>query len=159
MELPSSIQKVITKAKSNPYSNATVIGVTRAIDTIFRIAKILIPVYFIIKVLQHSGALLHIAAFFEPVMFIFGLKGDTALAIILSNALNIYAGLAIIANLEMTTKEITTLAMMILFSHSLPIETAVLKNIGVSKVLQITIRICVSIITGIVMNLVWGLFA
>ena len=92
-------------------------------------------------------------------MFIFGLKGDTALAIILSNALNIYAGLAVIANLEMTTKEITTLAMMILFSHSLPIETAVLKNIGVSKVLQITIRICVSIITGIVMNLVWGLFA
>lgn len=158
MELPSAIKEKVNVAKANPYLNALIIGISRSFSTIFKIAKILIPVYFLIKVFQHTGALLHIAAFFEPVMFIFDLKGETALAIILANALNIYAGLAVIASLEMTTKEITILAMMILFSHSLPIETTILKNIGVSRILQIIIRISVSIITGIVMNLVWGLF-
>jgi hypothetical protein len=87
-------------------------------------------------------------------MKIFGLPGEAAVVLVLGNLLNLYAGIGAIASLTLTAKQITIIAVMLSFSHSLPVETAVSKKVGVSVLAVVSTRIGLAAVSGIILNLV-----
>jgi len=56
---------------------------------------------------------------------------------------------------SLSVNQITTLAFMICFSHSLVMETSILKSVKIPRYLQILIRIFAATLIGLILNLVW----
>lgn len=135
--------------------NAIKVGLTKSFKTILIMAKIVIPVYFIVKVLEYTSVLAFISQIFSPLMKIFGLPGGAAIVIITGNLLNLYGGIAAMSAFSFTQREITIIALMLLFSHSLPLETSILKKLNISRIIQILIRVGTMIIVGVLLNLLW----
>ena len=131
-------------------------GFKNGISTFIDLSKILIPVYLGVQLLATSGFLNILAEIFEPIMSIFGLPGEASLIIILSYFLNIYAALGAIAAIELTTFQLTTIAIMISIAHSLIIETAIAKNLGVSATAVILVRVFFSVTMGFLYYRIFG---
>lgn len=134
---------------------ATKTGSIKAGNTIWKLTKIVVPVYFFVKVLEYTKILPYIANFFSPFMKFFGLPGEAAIVILTGNILNLYGGIAAMQVFSFTTREITIIAVMLLFSHSLPVETTIIKSLKIPRTIQIFIRTGTMIIFGIILNLVW----
>ena len=83
-----------------------------------------------------------------------GLPGEAALPLVLGNFINLYAGIGAMASLTLTTKQATILASMLSFSHSLFLESAVVKKAGVSLALVILIRVILALVSGFIFNLI-----
>lgn len=134
---------------------ASKVGLIKAGKTIWKLIKIVVPVYFFVKVLEYVQILPYISNLFSPLMKYFGLPGEAAIVIITGNLLNLYGGIAAIQAFSFTARQITIIAVMLLLSHSLPVETTIIKNLKVSRILQICIRVVTMIIFALILNLVW----
>lgn len=129
-------------------------GFKNGFTTIYELAKVIIPVYMIITILKYTFVLNMISEMFQPLMKIFGLPGEAALPIVLGNILSFYAGIGAIASLTLTAKQITIISVILSFSHSLPMETAVASKIGVDGKVLILIRVGLATASGILLNIV-----
>lgn len=136
------------------YKESLLRGLNKGIRTTWELTKIVVPVYFFVTFLKYTPVLSWISNFFAPVMRIVGLPGEASLALVLGNMINLYAGIGVIASLNLTIKQITILAIMLSFSHSLFLETAVAKKTGVNVALILLIRISLAIIFGILFNII-----
>ena len=130
-------------------------GFDNTLKVIWKITKIIIPVYILVSLLAYLNILPIISNYLAPIMSIFGLPGEACLALILGNFINIYAAIATLITVNLSVKQITIIALMLTTSHSLFIETSVLASLKVSKMFQVVLRLTVMIIIGIVMNLIW----
>lgn len=145
-----TFKEIVIKTK-----DAIFTGIKKALKLILKITLIITPVYFIVSLLRYFGILEIIANFFAPIMKVFGLPGNVALTLICANSINIYAGIATLEEITLTVKQITILGTMIGFSHSLPVETGIIKGLKIPIFIQIILRFGVAIIVGILMNLIW----
>ena len=134
---------------------AVLTGLKKSIKLILKLALFIIPVYLVVSILDYTGALSYISQIFEPVMVVFGLPGESALALLLASFVNIYAALGVIGKISLTIKQITILGTMIGCCHTLLIETTVIKSLNMPRYIQLIIRISAALIIGIIMNLVW----
>lgn len=134
---------------------ASKVGLIKAGKTIWKLIKIVVPVYFFVKVLEYVQILPYISNLFSPLMKYFGLPGEAAIVIITGNLLNLYGGIAAMQAFSFTARQITIIAAMLLLSHSLPVETTIIKNLKVPRILQICIRVVTMIIFALILNLVW----
>lgn len=130
-------------------------SVVQSFHLCLKIFKIIIPVFIFIQLLVYFDFLPKIASVLEPAMRFFGLPGEAAVVILLSNAINIYAGVAVLGAITLTTKQITVLALMITTSHSLFIEVAILKQLKFSRLLQIGLRVGMMIVAGLLLHWIW----
>lgn len=130
-------------------------GLTNGLYVSWELAKAIIPVYILIKVLDKSGILPVIAHWVAPLMNLMGLPGEASILLVMGNCLNIYSILGGVQALDLSLKQINIIAMMLLISHSLFVESAVLRKTGSNVVLLTTLRIFGSIVCGIAMNLIW----
>ncbi|GBF35017.1 nucleoside binding-domain containing protein Yvo D [Desulfocucumis palustris] len=128
-------------------------GMQKGLQTMWALAKVIVPVYVGVTFLKHTPLMEIIANFFEPFMSIFGLPGEASVALVLGNLLNIYAALGAISSLDLSAKAITTIAAMLLISHSLLIESAVSARTGVSAVTMTVFRLSLSLAAGVLLNI------
>jgi hypothetical protein len=84
-----------------------------------------------------------------PAMKYFGLPGEAALAMILGNVVNLYAGLGAITALRISPQQLTVLSLMLLLSHSQLLESAVFFQIKAPWWLLWFIRLFVSVLAGL----------
>ncbi|MFZ5633614.1 MAG: nucleoside recognition domain-containing protein [Bacillota bacterium] len=129
-------------------------GLGKGVSVTWELTKIVVPVYVLVTFLKYTPALGYIARLCEPAMRLVGLPGEASIAVVLGLLTNLYAALGAIASLTLSSKEITIIALMLLISHSLPMETAVSQKVGVSGLVMIMIRITLSALTGIFLNLI-----
>jgi hypothetical protein len=129
-------------------------GARKGIGTALELGKVLIPVYIIVSLVKETVIIDYISDFFAPAMGLFGLPGEASIALVIGNVVNFYGALGAMAKLDLTVKQITTIAVMISFSHSLIIETAIFKKIGVSARLIIFVRLSLAIAAGVLLNLI-----
>lgn len=127
-------------------------GLKKGLNTLWMLTKIVIPVYFFVTFLKYTPVLDWISDFFAPAMKILGLPGEASIVLVLGNLINLYAGVGAIASLSLTKEQITILAVMLSFSHSLFMETAVAKKTGVNIIFVIFLRIILSILAGLLMS-------
>ncbi|MGM0548676.1 nucleoside recognition domain-containing protein [Halanaerobium praevalens] len=129
-------------------------GLKKAWTTFLELIKILIPVYIFVTFLKYTGVIKIISDLFRPLMSYIGLPGEAVLALLTSYLLNIYAGIAVISSLKLGVREITILGAMIGIAHSLIIESAVFKKIKINLIYINLLRLSMSILAGILLNLV-----
>lgn len=129
-------------------------GFKKALTTYIDLLKIIIPVYFLVTFLKYTGVIEIIAKWFSPVMIYLGLPGEAMLALLTAYLLNMYAGLAVIAGIDLGVKEITILGVMIGIAHSMIIESAVFKKINVNIIKINILRTVMAILAGFVLNIV-----
>lgn len=116
--------------------------------------KIILPISLLVRFLDYFGALAFIAQFLDPVFLHLGLPGSTAIIFITSIFLPLYAPLAIIMSMTVTLRELTILALMCQIAHNLPVECAIQAKTGTSFWSMFTLRVVVSILVGILLNLI-----
>lgn len=116
--------------------------------------KIILPISLAVRFLDYFGALAYLAKFLDPVFVYMGLPGSTAIVFITSIFLPLYAPLAIITSMPLTLRELTILALMCQISHNLPVESAIQAKTGTSFWSMSILRIAMSIIIGVVLNLI-----
>ena len=97
-------------------------GVKDGLRTTWELAKVIIPVYFLITVLKYTPLMDLMVKAFEPVTKLVGLPGEAALPIVIANLLTIYPAIPAIIAFPFTPKEITIISTMILLCHSLLVE-------------------------------------
>jgi len=129
-------------------------GFHKGITTLWELTKVVVPVYAVITFFKYTPVLDWIAGICAPFMQFLGLPGEASVVLVLGKLINLYAALGAITSLELSSREITILAVMLLLSHSLPMEGAVAQKAGGSGVFMTGIRIGVSIIAGLLMNLI-----
>ncbi len=132
-------------------------GFKKGLETTWLLAKVIVPVYFVITILKYTPVIDWIAYVFSPLMAIFNLPGEAAIILVLGNVLNLYAAVGAITAVSLAPMEITTIALMLSFSHSLFVETAVTKKLGVSSVKVVLIRLGLALASGIIMGRLGGL--
>ena len=129
-------------------------GINKGAKTIVYIGKVLIPVYFLVTFLKYTPIMKYIADFFKPIMHIVGLPGEAAVPFVMGNMIHLYAAIGALSALELTAKEITIISVMLCFSHSLFLETAICKKVGVSAWMIIVLRQTLAILSGIILNII-----
>lgn len=126
----------------------------KGIRTTWELTRIIVPIYFIITFLKYTPVIDYISDFFTPFMKFLGLPGKTAIVLVLGNLVGLHAAVGAIASLSLSIREITILAIMLSFCHSLPVETAVSRKIGLSSSTILIIRAATAIILGFIFNLI-----
>lgn len=132
-------------------------GLKKGLETTWLLAKVMVPVYLFVTILKSTPIIDWITVLFEPIMGIFGLPGEAAIVLVLGNVLNLYAAIGALKAIELTAIQITIIAMMLSFSHSLLVETAVIKKLGFKVSHNLMIRMGLAVIAGIVMGRVGAL--
>ena len=125
-----------------------------ALKTALWIIRIIVPVSFVVTLLDFYGIIEWISTFTEPLFRLIGLQGNAAVVYFSSLFLPLYAPIAIIATLPLSLREITILALMCLITHNLPIECAVQRRSGTPFWQTLVLRLTFSILGGFLLNLV-----
>ena len=123
-----------------------------ALKTIWWLAKIMIGVSFAIMLLQYFGVIEWISELLTPIFSSFGLPGEAALAYVSGYFVNCYTAMAVMSTLELSMREATILAVMVLCSHNMIVETTVQAKTGSSAIRIVIIRTLSAFILAFVLN-------
>lgn len=129
-------------------------GILNGINVTLTLAKIIIPVSICVEILKHTAVIQLISDFFQPAMKYFGLPGEASLPIVLGNAINLYAPLGTIKQLGLTYKETTIVGAMLCLSHSLIMESAITKQMGIKIWPIIVFRVLSAALIGIALHII-----
>lgn len=116
--------------------------------------KITAAVSFAMMLLKFFNILPWISDFISPVFRHFGLPGSAALAYLSGYFVNNYSAIAVISTLGLDWRATTIIATMALCSHSMILETAVLRKTGASAVRMVIVRTLSAFVLGWFLNLV-----
>ena len=123
-----------------------------ALKTIWWLTKIMVGVSFGIMLLQYFGVIAWISDLLTPVFSSFGLPGEAALAYVSGYFVNCYTAMAVMSTLGLDMREATILAVMVLCSHNMIVETTVQVKTGSSAVRIVVIRTLSAFILAFVLN-------
>jgi hypothetical protein len=129
-------------------------GLSLTLDMI----KVIVPFYLLVELFRYLGFIQFIGGIFRPFMGLFGLPGESALALIAGYTANLYAAIAVLKPLHLSPKDVTIIALMLGISHSLPVETPITKRTGVNAWVLLGARLFFSLLAGMALNLAWKLF-
>lgn len=120
--------------------------------------KLMVPALLIVKVLQELGATEWLAKLLSPLMGLVGLPSELGLVWAASILTNVYTAMVVFYELGQgqgyTVAQVSTLGVMVLLAHALPVEGAVAKVMGVQWRLTLVLRI----VGGFVLALMSFLF-
>jgi hypothetical protein len=128
-------------------------GFANGLKTSFLLLKVIIPVFALIKVLEHTPVIGWISQYCDPLMRFVGLPGEAALAVVTGMFLNFYAAIGIIIALGLTAWQITIIAVILSCCHELLIETAIIRKTGIHAWPILGIRLATALGAGIILNL------
>lgn len=118
-------------------------GARRGLETFWMLMRIMIPVYILVTLLNHTPILPAIARFFEPFMGIWRLPGEAALALVLGHFVNLYAALAVIAAGGWDATAVTVAAVLLGVSHSHVMEAAIFRQMRAPAMVLVALRLSV----------------
>ena len=128
-------------------------GLADGLKTALALLKVILPVFAVIKVLEHTPVIGWLSKVFDPLMRFVGLPGEAALAVVTGMLFNFYAALGIILAMGLSAWQITTMAVILSCCHELVLETAIIKKTGISAWPILGIRLFTAFGAGAVMNL------
>ena len=133
-------------------------GIKKGFETTWMLAKIIIPVYIFVTVLKYTPAIDWIAHLFRPLMGLFELPGEAVIVLVLGILLDPYAAIGAISAISLNAMQITTLAVMVCFCHSIIIESAIVRKLGINIFIATGVRFGLAIIFGIIVGKAGGVF-
>lgn len=128
---------------------AVITGTRKGLSYCIALMKIIVPVYIAIIIARHTPFMGWLAGVFGPVMGIFHLPGEGAVPLITGFFLDEYAVIAAIKAVGLTGFDVTIVAMMSIIAHSLFIESAIIKKLGLSMAFFTGYRLFFAVVLGI----------
>ena len=133
-------------------------GLINGAKSCWFLIKIIIPVYFFITALKYSPVMDWLVSVFAPLMSFFNLPGEAAIPLIAGLFLDEYAVIAAINAISLTGYSVTVVAVMTQVCHSLFIEGAITKKLGVSVTFFTLYRLTAAVIVGYIFSIVGVVF-
>lgn len=112
----------------------------------------MVSVSFGIMLLQYFGVIAWISEQLTPLFSSFGLPGEAALAYVSGYFVNCYTAMAVMSTLSLDMRAATILAVMVLCSHNMIVETTVQAKTGSSALRIVVIRTLSAFILAFVLN-------
>jgi len=104
---------------------------TSAVKSAILVLKLIVPLFILAEILLYLDVLKYVSFIFEPITNILDLPKEASVGIAAAMFFNIYAGLAFLAPLNLSPYEWTILGTFLGIAHSLIVENAVMKRIGI----------------------------
>lgn len=133
-------------------------GFLNGLSITVEMVKVIVPFYLVVELIRYMGLIKLIGGVFGPFMGLFGLPGESALVLIAGYTTNLYAAIAVLSPLHFSPRNVTTIALMLGLAHSLTVETPITKKTGVGALSLLLVRIALSLLVGMALNLLWKLF-
>ena len=115
--------------------------------------KIMIPISFAVCLAQYYGIIAWCAQWLNPLFCHIGLPGASSIAFLTGATATTYAALAVMMSIEITLRQATIIAIMVLICHALPLECTVNKKVGSKPFRMGFIRICAALLAAMYLNL------
>jgi spore maturation protein SpmB len=135
-------------------------AVPGASRTAWWMIKLVILISFGVEVLRYFGVIDWLSALLSPFFEYLGLPGEASLAFISGYFGNVYTAVAVMTTLELNTRTVTILAIMVLCAHNMFLESAVQKKCGTPLLRVFVVRTLGAFTLGFVLNLImpdfWG---
>lgn len=125
-----------------------------ATTTTVWLLKIMLPISLVVRMLQYYGVIAWLAQYLDVVFQYIGLPGASAIAFLTGASVTTYAGLAVMLSMELTMREATIIAIMMLLCHALPLECAVVKRVGSNPWEMAALRIVAAFAAALFLNAV-----
>jgi hypothetical protein len=136
----------------NQLKTGFLVGARKGWHTFVWICEIVIPVSFLITLLQWTGWLNQLDFLLNPLMSLLNLPPEAALAIITGMLINIYACIAIITVIPFTMEQMILIAVFNLVAHNLIMEGIVQHKSGLNATKATLFRVIVAILTVIIVS-------
>jgi spore maturation protein SpmB len=120
-------------------------GFRKGLSGCFWLLKILIPVSFATALLDYSGWMQEMDFALEPVMEALSLPPSAAVPILIGMTAGVYACLAAMAVLPLSTDHMTIITVFVLIAHSLPQEGIIQSRSGINFVKTTLVRMAAAI--------------
>lgn len=127
-------------------------GVKKGWSSFVWICKIVVPVSFVVALLQWTGWLNHLYFLLNPLMSLVNLPAEAALPIITAMVVSFYAALAIMAVIPFTVGQMTLIALFMMIAHMLIVEGMVQHKSGLNIIKATLVRITAAILTVLVVS-------
>lgn len=127
-------------------------GTSAGLHVLWELAKVIVPAMVAIHVLEQSGWLTRLSDWLGPLMGIFGLPGEAALALVSANLATIYAGLGVLVALGLSAKETTIVAAMMMINHAAISETALVAKAGARAGWVLAARTAAMVVVALLLN-------
>jgi hypothetical protein len=132
-----------------------------SLEITYELFIIMIPTLIVVKILDELGFVEILNKFFAPLMFLLGLPEAISLVFTTSMLTSPYAGLIVFsglpADMPFTAAQASVLGLLILFTHSLPIEVIICRKAGVRARAMIFIRLGLGVLSCYLLNLFFQL--
>ncbi len=132
-------------------------GAIKGIKTALMLLKIVLPIYAAVVLLKYSPVMPFLQNLFSPAMRFFNLPGDAIVPLITGFFTDEYATIAVMSTFDFTKAQITTIAMIVLVAHSIPVESAIAQKIGMSAMKFLIFRIVFAILIGLMVGWIGGI--
>lgn len=116
--------------------------------------KIMLPISFAVCLLQYYGVIAWCAQWLNPLFSHIGLPGASSIAFLTGATATTYAALAVMMSMELTLRQATIIAVMVLICHALPLECLVNKKVGSKPFRMGFLRILGALLAAAYLNLV-----
>ena len=103
-----------------------------------------IPYFLLAELLMYFGLMPIIAQVFEPFTTLLNLPPEAALALASGVFLNLYAAIAFAAPLGLSVYDWTILGLFLGVLHSIPVESAIMKKLGIDWIKSISFRLAMA---------------
>jgi hypothetical protein len=127
-------------------------GIKTGARSFLWMCEIIIPVSFLVTLLQWSGWLDKIHFILNPLMSFLNLPPEAALPIITGMLINIYAVIAVVTALPFTIAQMTLIAIFSLICHNLIMEGIVQHRSGINVIKATLTRIAAAVLTVFVVS-------
>ena len=135
-------------ADLKPVPGALRAGLVRGIATAWFLVKIIVPLSAAVALLDWTGILAAIGRVLSPVMGLFGLPGEAAVALVSGFFAGVYGGVAAAAALPLTPAQVTIVAIIVLTAHNLVVESTVQSRSGTSGLAVTGVRLVTAFLLG-----------
>lgn len=143
----------------NIFFSAVKDGTLKGVKTGLMLLKIILPIYAIVVLIKYSPIMTWLQTFFEPSMELFRLPGNSIVPIITGLFTDEYGVLAAVSSFDYNMAQVTTIAMITLTVHSLPVESVIAQKIGLPPVKIALFRLVLAIIIGLLVGWLGGIFS
>jgi len=127
-------------------------GIKRGWRSYVWICQIVIPVSFLVTLLQWTGWLNQLSCLFNPLMSLINLPSQAALPIISGMLVNIYVAIAVMTAMPFTIEQMTLIAVFNLICHNLITEGVIQHKSGINVIKITLIRITVAILAVLIVS-------
>jgi hypothetical protein len=131
-------------------------GLKKGINCFFWLLKILIPISFVTTLLLYFGIIYKLDFLFSPLMDLLMLPASAVVPIIVGLFTGIYGAVAAMAVLPLTTSQMALIAIFLLISHGIVLESIVQGQSGINPFFAGFFRIAVSFIVTFICSKIMG---